>query len=76
MSLLRHALRPARPAGLIFVATFTLLLLLGEQAGPFGLPLQVILLTWLFKYAYVLLDLSAEGIEDPPVLSEIGRAHV
>ncbi|MCW5570543.1 MAG: hypothetical protein KIT78_05565 [Steroidobacteraceae bacterium] len=69
MSLLRHALRPARPAGLIFVATFTLLLLLGEQAGPFGLPLQVILLTWLFKYAYVLLDLSAEGIEDPPVLS-------
>jgi hypothetical protein len=69
MPLLRHALRPARPTGLLFVATFTLLLSLGAHAGLFGVPLQVILAAWLFKYCYVLLDLSAEGIEEPPVLS-------
>ncbi|MGE0581419.1 MAG: hypothetical protein AB7P31_04705 [Steroidobacteraceae bacterium] len=69
MKLLRHALRPARPTGLLLVATLTLLLSLASQAGILGLPLQVIVLSWLFKYAYVLLDLSSEGIEEPPVLS-------
>lgn len=69
MKLLRHALRPARPTGLLLIATLSLLLALASQAGLLGLPLQLIVLSWLFKYAYVLLDLSSEGIDEPPVLS-------
>lgn len=69
MGLLCHALRPARPAALLLIATLTVLLTLAQTAGMFGLPLSLILLSWLFKYAYVLLDLSSEGIVEPPVLS-------
>ena len=69
MRLLRHALRPARPVALLLIATLTLLLSLASFAGFLGWPLAIIVLSWLFKYAYVLLDLSAEGIAEPPVLS-------
>ncbi|MEZ5531006.1 MAG: hypothetical protein R3E69_01340 [Steroidobacteraceae bacterium] len=70
MTLLRHALRPARPTALLLIATLTALLSLADAAFLFlGLPLKIIVLSWLFKYAYVLLDLSSEGIDEPPVLS-------
>lgn len=69
MRLLRHALRPARPTALLLIATLTLLLSIASYAGLLGLPLAIIALSWLFKYAYVLLDLSSEGIDEPPVLS-------
>ena len=69
MALLRHALRPAQPTALLLIATLTLLLSIASLAGLPGLPLKVIVLSWLFKYAYVLLDLSSEGVVEPPVLS-------
>lgn len=69
MALLRHALRPAQPAALLLVVILAPLVTLASLARFFGLPLKIILLSWLFKYAYALLDTSAEGIDRPPVLS-------
>jgi hypothetical protein len=44
-----------------------------------GLPLQLILLSWLFKYGYVLLEQVAHGAREPPVLAialwRVARAH-
>jgi hypothetical protein len=39
------------------------------RAGLRGLPLQLMLLSWLFKYGYVLLEQVAHGAREPPVLS-------
>ncbi len=70
MGLLRHALRPTRPAALLLIGVLTLLLELASRSWLlFGLPLLLIALSWLFKYAYVLLEIAAEGIDEPPVLS-------
>jgi hypothetical protein len=65
----RYLLLPTRPVGVVFIACFTAGLLLAQKAGLLGIPLALILLSWLFKYAYVLLDHVAEGAREPPVLS-------
>ncbi len=69
MAILRHALRPARPTALLLLALLAALLALARAAGSIGWRLAIIVLSWLFKYAYVLLDLASEGIDEPPVLS-------
>ena len=38
-------------------------------AGILGLPLYLLLTSWLFKYGYVLLEAAADGAAEPPVLS-------
>lgn len=69
MVLVHHVLRPAHPSTLLLVAVLAVLLTVAAHAGLFGLPLALITLSWLLKYAYVLLDSVAEGIDEPPVLS-------
>ncbi|MBM4192128.1 MAG: hypothetical protein FJ196_03590 [Gammaproteobacteria bacterium] len=67
--LLRHILRPFHPTTLLLVAVFTLLFAIAGAAGLLGLPLFLIAFSWTLKYAYVLLEYVANGIDEPPVLS-------
>jgi hypothetical protein len=67
--MLRHLLRPLQPTGLLFIAVFAVLFALALRAGLFGLPLALLLGSWLFKYAYFVLDSAAQGREELPVLS-------
>ncbi len=60
---------PARPTPLLLIVCFALGLTLAARAGLFGLPLALILLSWFLKYAYVVLDTTTRGLDDPPVLS-------
>jgi hypothetical protein len=39
------------------------------RAGPFGLPLIVILLSWFFRYSFAFLDRLSSGHTEAPVLS-------
>jgi hypothetical protein len=54
---------------LILVATFTLGFMLALHAKVFGIPLILILTSWLTKYCFVLLDTGLFGNTEPPVLS-------
>ncbi len=65
----RYFLFPFRGGALALVVTFTLGLLLARRAGWMGIPLAVLLLSWLFKYCFILLDAIVTGAEEPPVLS-------
>jgi len=68
-SLLVHLRRPLSPAPLLLIAVFAVLLTLGLRAGWLGVPLLLIVLSWFFKYAFVVLDTAARGLEEPPVLA-------
>jgi hypothetical protein len=68
-SFLRYLALPARPVGLIFIGMLSIGFALCVRAGLLGLPLQLILLSWLFKYGYVLLEQVAHGAREPPVLA-------
>jgi len=68
-SFLRYLALPARPAGLMLIAVLTVCFTLVGRAGLFGLPIQLLLLSWLFKYGYVLLEQVAHGAREPPVLA-------
>lgn len=67
-SLFRHMLRPARGGAAGVVVVFAILLSLAAKAGLPGLPLALLLLSWLFKYAYVLFDHVVRGVDEPPAL--------
>jgi hypothetical protein len=60
---------PLRTAPLFLIVVFSVLLVLAARAGLFGLPLGFIMLSWFSKYAFVLMDSTAEGVSEPPVLS-------
>lgn len=66
--ILPHLLRPARGGSAAVVITFALLLTIADHAGLMGIPLALILVSWLFKYAYILFDHAAWGIHEPPAL--------
>jgi hypothetical protein len=66
---LRSLALPFRLAPLVLVATFSLLLSPVLKAGLLGLPMLVILVSWFFKYCFMLLDHSAQGRPDAPVLT-------
>jgi hypothetical protein len=68
-SFLRYLALPARPVGLILIGMLSIGFALCARAGLLGLPLQLILLSWLFKYGYVLLEQVAHGAREPPVLA-------
>ncbi|MGA2365786.1 MAG: hypothetical protein ABSG12_09865, partial [Steroidobacteraceae bacterium] len=68
-SFLRYLALPARPVGLILIGVLSIGFALCMRAGLLGLPLQLILLSWLFKYGYVLLEQVAHGAREPPVLA-------
>lgn len=65
----RYLLLPFHTTTLVLVATFTLGWVVVTHAGLAGIPLGLILLSWFFKYCFVLLDSVVAGNESPPVLS-------
>jgi hypothetical protein len=65
----RYLAFPFRGAALALVLTFTVGLALAMQAGLTGIPLALLLLSWFFKYCFILLDAVVAGDEEPPVLS-------
>jgi hypothetical protein len=67
-SLLHHLIRPARGGALALVIVFGILLTVAASAGLPGLPLGLILLSWFFKYAYILFDHVVRGFDEPPTL--------
>jgi len=69
MVLLRHFLRTFDATTLILVAIFSVGLMLAAQARILGIPLALILVSWVLKYAYVLLNEVAHGVRKTPVLS-------
>ena len=54
---------------MVLLLTFTLGQELALHAGWTGLPLMVALLSWFFKYCFILLDSIVIGAAEPPVLS-------
>ena len=61
-------LRPARGGAAGVVVVFAILLSVAAKAGLPGIPLALILISWLFKYAYVLFDHVVRGVDEPPAL--------
>jgi hypothetical protein len=60
---------PLRPAVLCTLIILGAALAAALKAGPFGLPLIVILSIWLFKYSFIFLDRVVSGGSEAPVLS-------
>lgn len=65
----RYFLLPLHSTTLLLLGTFTLGWALVAKAGFLGIPLGLILLSWFFKYCFVLLDSIVAGTEEPPVLA-------
>jgi hypothetical protein len=53
----------------VLVATFTLLLLIALRSGWTGVPLLALVVSWFFKYCFVVLDTALAGRNELPVLS-------
>ena len=64
-----HLSFPFGTAPLLLVGVFTLGFLIAGKAGFPGLWLAVLLVSWFFKYCFVMLDAIVAGAEEPPVLS-------
>ena len=67
-NLLPHLLRPARGGAAGVVIVFAALLTLAAKAGLLGIPLALLVLSWFFKYAYILFDHVVRGVDEPPTL--------
>jgi len=65
----RYLLYPLRSTALVLVITFTLGWLVVLQARFAGVLLGLVLLSWFFKYCFILLDALVAGAAEPPVLS-------
>jgi hypothetical protein len=65
----RYVLFPFKGGALVLLLTFTLGNELALQAGWMGLPLAIALVSWFFKYCFILLDAIVTGAAEPPVLS-------
>jgi hypothetical protein len=65
----RYLLMPFRSTPLILVAIFAVLWDIAFKATLPGIPLDFILLSWFFKYCFVLLDTVVAGQDEIPVLS-------
>ncbi len=66
---LHYLLLIARPTVLFLVGALTLGFVLAVNAGLVGVVLELLLVLWLFNYGYVLLEHTANGAREPPVLS-------
>jgi len=67
--MIRYLLYPFRSAAALLVITFTLGWMLVLQAKLMGILLALVLLSWFFKYCFILLDAIVAGAHEPPVLS-------
>jgi hypothetical protein len=65
----RYVLFPFRGGALVLLLTFTVGSELALHAGWTGLPFALALLSWFFKYCFILLDAIVTGAAEPPVLS-------
>jgi hypothetical protein len=65
----RYLFLPFHMTPLLLVATFSIGLIIASKAGLAGIPLAFVLISWFFKYCFVLLDSIITGDEEPPVLS-------
>jgi len=65
----RYFLLPFHGTPLLLVVTFSIGLLMAYKAGWMGIPLGFLLLSWFFKYGFVVLDSIVAGDTEPPVLS-------
>ncbi len=66
---LHYVLLIARPTVVCLIGALSLGFLLAMHGGLIGIPLALMLLLWLFNYAYVLLEQVANGAREPPVLA-------
>ena len=67
--MIRYALLPWRAAPLLLVGTFTIALAFCIRARWMGILPALLLVSWFFKYCFVLLDSAVAGEEEPPVLA-------
>ena len=65
----RYLLMPLSATPLILVAVFTIIWAYAIKGGIIGIPVDVILISWFFKYCYALLDAVVAGHDELPVLS-------
>jgi hypothetical protein len=68
LKLLHHLIRPARGGAAAVVVVFAFLLFMAAKAGLIGVPLALLVTSWFFKYAYILLDHTVRGFDEPPAL--------
>lgn len=68
LNLLRHLVRPARGGAAAVLVVFAFLLVLAAKARLVGIPLALLVISWFFKYAYVLFDHTVRGFDEPPTL--------
>jgi hypothetical protein len=69
LRMIRALTIPCRAITLLLIAIFASLVWLGLRGGAVGIPLIAIITSWVFKYAFALLDRVAEGGREPPVLA-------
>lgn len=67
-NVIRHLLRPARGGAAGVLIVFALLLAFFSKGGLTGLIGSLMLMSWFFKYAYVLFDHTVRGFDEPPTL--------
>jgi hypothetical protein len=67
--LLRYLVRPLDGTSLLLIALFTAGFKFGLSGGLYGIIMSLLMLSWFFKYAYVLVDATANGVDKTPVLS-------
>ncbi len=60
---------PLQSSVMLMIICFAALATLGERAGLIGLPLPLILISWFFKYTFVLIVHIVDGGPESPVLS-------
>lgn len=70
---LRDVVRPFSGAPLAFVAVVTPLLWIAENAGMLGLFLLLILSSWIWVYAYLLVEALAHGLPVPVLSIEMAN---
>jgi hypothetical protein len=68
LRILRHLLRPTRGGAAAVIVVFAFLLFIAAKGGLVGLPLAIIVVSWFFKYAYILFDHTVRGFDEPPTL--------
>lgn len=69
VAILRYLAVPLRASPLLLIGIFSFLLMLAAVSGLTGIPLALIVLSWFFKYAFVVLDAVVDGLDEPPTLA-------
>jgi hypothetical protein len=68
LNLLRHLVRPTRGGAAAVVVVFAFLLFMAAKARLVGIPWALLVISWFFKYAYILFDHTVRGFDEPPTL--------